>query len=60
MANAIARCWGNCAVDMLPVQELGDSYVFTASFKLRERAGEISAEHEKPRETPQRQPGEEG
>ena len=32
LANAAARCWGNCAVEMLPVQDLPDSWVFTAVF----------------------------
>ena len=32
LANALARCWGNCVVDALPVQELADSWVFTAAF----------------------------
>jgi hypothetical protein len=32
LALAAARCWGNCAVEPLPVQDLGDSWVFTAAF----------------------------
>jgi hypothetical protein len=32
LAVAAARCWGNCATDMLPVQDLPDSWIFTASF----------------------------
>lgn len=32
LAMAAARCWGNCAVDALPVQELHDAWVFTAAF----------------------------
>lgn len=32
LALAAARCWGNCAVDMLPLSETEDSYVFTAAF----------------------------
>lgn len=32
LAMAAARCWGNCAVDMQPVQDLGDSWVFTSVF----------------------------
>jgi len=31
-ANMLGRCWGNCAVDTLPVQELDDAWVFTAAF----------------------------
>lgn len=32
LALALARCWGNCAVEALPVQTLGDSWIFTAAF----------------------------
>ena len=32
LANALARCWGNCAIELLPVQETGDSWIFTAVF----------------------------
>jgi hypothetical protein len=32
LALAAARCYGNCAVDLLPVQETIDAWVFTASF----------------------------
>lgn len=32
LAMAAARCWGNCAVDLDDVQDLGDSWVFTAVF----------------------------
>lgn len=32
LACAAARCWGNCATDMLPVQDLEDSWIFTATF----------------------------
>jgi len=32
LAMAMARLWGNCAVDLLPVQDLPESWVFTASF----------------------------
>jgi hypothetical protein len=32
LALAAARCWGNCAVDTLPVQEMADAWVFTAAF----------------------------
>lgn len=32
LANALARCWGNCAIELLPVQELADSWIFTAIF----------------------------
>lgn len=32
LATAAARSWGNCAVEMEDVQDLGDSWVFTAVF----------------------------
>lgn len=32
MAMCIARNWGNCAVDTLPVQDLPDCWIFTAAF----------------------------
>jgi len=32
LALAAARCWGNCAVEALPVQDLADSWVFTSAF----------------------------
>lgn len=32
MAIALARCWGNCAIDMLPMQDAGDSWIMTAAF----------------------------
>lgn len=32
LAVAAARCWGNCATDMLPMQDLADCWVFTAVF----------------------------
>lgn len=32
LACAAARCWGNCAIEVLPVQDLPDSWVFTACF----------------------------
>lgn len=32
MALALARCWGNCAVDMQPMQDAGDSWIMTATF----------------------------
>lgn len=32
LAMAAARCYGNAAVDMLPVQELDDSWIMTAVF----------------------------
>ncbi len=32
LANAAARCWGNCAVELLPIQDLPDAWVFTAIF----------------------------
>lgn len=32
LAMAAARCWGNCAIEQLPMQETPDSWVFTAIF----------------------------
>lgn len=32
LAMAAARCWGNCAIEQLPMQETADSWVFTAIF----------------------------
>ncbi len=32
LAMSVARCWGNCAIDAMPVQELPDSWIFTAAF----------------------------
>lgn len=32
LAMAAARCWGNCAIEQLPVQETSQSWIFTASF----------------------------
>lgn len=32
LANAAARCWGNCVIELLPIQDLPDSWVFTAVF----------------------------
>lgn len=32
LAHSLARCWGNCAVDMSPVQDAGDAWIFTAHF----------------------------
>lgn len=32
LALALARCWGNCAVESLPVQDLPDAWIFTAAF----------------------------
>lgn len=32
LANAAVRCWGNCSVEMLPMQETADSWIFTAAF----------------------------
>lgn len=32
LAMALVRTWGNCAVEMLPVQDLPDAWVFTAAF----------------------------
>lgn len=32
LANAAARCWGNCAVELAPIQDLPDAWVFTAVF----------------------------
>jgi hypothetical protein len=32
LAMALARLWGNCALEMLPVQETTDAWIFTAIF----------------------------
>lgn len=32
LAQAAARCWGNCAVELAPVQETADAWFFTAYF----------------------------
>ncbi len=32
LANAAVRCYGNCAIDMAPVQETHDAWIFTAIF----------------------------
>ena len=32
LAMGLARCWGNCAVDMGEVQETPDAWIFTAKF----------------------------
>ena len=32
MAYAAARCWGNCAVDQLPLEESRDAWIFTSVF----------------------------
>jgi hypothetical protein len=32
LALSAARCWGNCAVEPMPVQDAGDSWIFTAAF----------------------------
>ena len=32
LAMSAARLWGNCAVDMAPVQDTPDSWIFTAQF----------------------------
>lgn len=32
LANALVRLWGNCAIELLPIQDLADSWVFTAVF----------------------------
>lgn len=32
LANCLVRCWGNCAVEMQPVQETAESWIFTAAF----------------------------
>lgn len=32
LAMSAARCWGNCAVDLDDVQDLGDCWIFTAVF----------------------------
>jgi len=32
LANAAARCWGNCSVESMPMQETPDAYIFTSRF----------------------------
>lgn len=32
LAMAAVRCWGNCSVELLPVQEAHDAWIFTAAF----------------------------
>jgi hypothetical protein len=32
LALALARCWGNCAVEALPVQDTPDAWIFPAAF----------------------------
>jgi hypothetical protein len=32
LALAAARCWGNCAIEALPVQDLPGCWIFTAAF----------------------------
>lgn len=32
LAMAAARCWGNCSVEAMPLQETRDAYVFTSRF----------------------------
>lgn len=32
LANAAARCYGNCTIELMPVQETGDAWIFTAVF----------------------------
>lgn len=32
LATMVARNWGNCAVDALPVQNIEDAWIFTAAF----------------------------
>lgn len=32
LAMTLARCWGNCAVELGPVQETTDAWIFTASY----------------------------
>lgn len=32
LAQSAARCWGNCAIEMLPIQETIDAWIFTAVF----------------------------
>lgn len=32
LAVSMARCYGNCAVESLPLQETGDSWIFTSAF----------------------------
>ena len=32
LASALARCWGNCAVEPMPIQETADAWIMTAAF----------------------------
>lgn len=32
LANCLVRCWGNCALEMQPVQETPTGWIFTAAF----------------------------
>src|ERR1700685_1448077 len=32
LAHALARCWGNCALEFAPVQETAEAWIFTAYF----------------------------
>ncbi|KKN38363.1 hypothetical protein LCGC14_0754380 [marine sediment metagenome] len=32
LAMAMARCWGNCAIETLPVQDTADAWIFTTAF----------------------------
>jgi hypothetical protein len=32
LAMAAARCWGNCAIEALPVQDAGDAWILGAAF----------------------------
>lgn len=32
LANAAVRLWGNCAIELLPVQETRDAWIFTAAY----------------------------
>ncbi len=32
LATTAARCWGNCAITAEPVQDAGDSWIFTTTF----------------------------
>jgi hypothetical protein len=32
LAMSLARSWGNCAIEALPVQETADAWIFTAAF----------------------------
>lgn len=32
LALSLARCWGNCVVEQLPMQEANDAWIFTSAF----------------------------